>query len=115
MVIKKEKQLPDNALIVTDEEKNQSCLFSTDSVTFDRHASCAVVGADLFVVSGNKMARVEKFSHFLVASVNADQLTKFSISFDLEIPHANDTIFVVRNTLCIMGGFDDNYEPFSNV
>ena len=113
--IRKEKKLPDNALIVTDEEKNQSCLFSTDSVTFDRHASCAVVGADLFVVSGNKMARVEKFSHFLVASANTDKFTKFSISFDLEIPHANGTIFVVRNTLCVVGGCDDNYEPFSDV
>ena len=102
-------------LVVTDEEKSQFCLFSTDSVTFNRHVSCAVVDADLFIVSGDKMARVENFRHFLVASANVDQFKKFPISFDIDIPHANGTIFVVRNTLCVVGGCDDNYEPFSDI
>ena len=61
------------------------------------------------------MAWVENFRHFLVASANVDQFKKFPISFDIDIPHANGTIFVVRNTLCVVGGCDDNYEPFSDI
>ena len=57
---------PGSTLIVTDEEKEQLCLFSAGSVTFDRYVSCAVVGADLFIVSGDKMAKVEKFNHLLL-------------------------------------------------
>ena len=104
-----------NTLIVSDEEKNQSCLFSTDSVTFDGPVSCAVVGDDLFIIRGDKMAKVEKFTHLLVASASADQSTMFSISFDLKVPHANGTLFIVQDTLCVVGGCDDNYEPFSEI
>ena len=102
-------------IMVTDEEKKQSCLFSTDSVTFDSHVSCAVVGDDLFIASGDKMARVEKFTHLLVASASIDQNTTFSISFDLTVPHANSTLFAVQDTLCVVGGCDDKYEPFSEI
>ena len=108
-------ELAVNTVIVSDEEKNQSCLLSTDSVTFDGPVSCAVVGADLFIIRGDKMAKVEKFTHLLVASASADQSTTFSISFDLKVPHANGTLFVVQDTLCVVGGCDDNYEPFSEI
>ena len=99
----------ESRIMVIDEEKKQSCLFSTDSVTFDSHVSCAVVGDDLFIVSGDKMAQVEKFTHLLVASASIDQNTTFSISFDLTVPHANGTLFAVHNTLCVVGGCDDKY------
>ena len=102
-------------IMVIDEEKKQSCLFLTDSVTFDGHVSCAVVGDDLFVVNEDKMAQVEKFTHLLVASASIDQNTTFSISFDLTVPHANGTLFAVHNTLCVVGGCDDKYEPFSEI
>ena len=106
----------EGVLVVTDDEKKQSCLFSTDSVTFDGHVSSAVIGADLFILSGDKMAKVKKFTTLLVASAaNTDQSTKYSISFDLTVPHANSTLFVVQDTLCVMGGCDDNYEPFSDI
>ena len=106
-----------NTLLVNNEEENQSCLLSIDStsVTFDGFVSCTVVGADLFIVSGDKMAKVEKITHLLVASARADQSTTFSISFDLRVPHANGTLFVVQDTLCVVGGCDDNYEPFSEI
>ena len=107
------EQFSSNTLIVSDKEKNQSCLFSTDSVSFDGPVSCAVVGADLFIVSRNKMAKVEKFAYLLVA--RTDQSTMFSISFDLNVPHANGTLFVVQDTLCVVGGCDNNYEPFSEI
>ena len=107
------EQFSSNTVIVSDKEKNQSCLFSTDSVSFDGPVSCAVVGADLFIVSRNKMAKVEKFAYLLVA--RADRSTMFSISFDLKVPHANGTLFVVQDTLCVVGGCDDNYEPFSEI
>ena len=58
---------------IIDEEKQQSCicLVSTDSsVMISRYVNCAVVGADLFIVNGDKMAKVEKFAHLLVASAN---------------------------------------------
>ena len=102
-------------IMVIDEEKNQSCLFLTDSVTFDGHVSCAVVGDDLFIVNEDKMAQVEKFTHLLVASASIDQNTTFSISFDLTVPHANSTLFAVQDTLCVVGGCDDKYEPFSEI
>ena len=73
------RSISQSRIMVIDEEKKQSCLFSTDSVTFDGHVSCAVVGDDLFVVSGDKMAQVEKFTHLLVASASIDQNTTFSI------------------------------------
>ena len=106
---------PESTLIITDEEKEQLCLFSAGSVTFDRHVSCAVVGADLFIISGDKMAKVEKFSHLLFANTNSNRTKKFSISFGLNVPHANGTLFVTQNTLCVVGGCDDNYEPFSEI
>ena len=102
-------------IMVIDEEKKQSCLFLTDSVTFDGHVSCAVVGDDLFIVNEYKMAQVEKFTNLLVASASIDQNTTFSISFDLTVPHANGTVFAVHNTLCVVGGCDDKYEPFSEI
>ena len=102
-------------IMVIDEEKKQSCLFSTDSVTFEGHVSCAVVGDDLFVVNGDKMAQVKKFTNLLVASASIDQNTTFSISFDLTVPHANGTVFAVQDTLCVVGGCDDKYEPFSEI
>ena len=109
-------QQTEAVLVVTDDEKKQSCLFSTDSVTFDGHVSSAVVGDDLFILYGDKMAKVGKFTHLLVASAaNTDQDTKFSISFDLTVPHGNSTLFVVQDTLCVVGGCDDNYEPFSDI
>ena len=108
--------LSEDVLVVTDDEKKQSCLFSTDSVTFDGHVSSAVVGDDLFILSGDKMAKVEKFTHLLVASAaNTDQSTQFTISFDLTVPHTNSTLFVVQDTLCVVGGCDDNHEPFSDI
>ena len=107
----------ESVLIVSNEENNQLCLFVTDgSVTFDGHVSSAVVGDDLFILSGDKMSKVEKFTHLVVASAaNTDQYTRFSISFDLTVPHANSTLFVVQDTLCVVGGCDDNYEPFSDI
>lgn len=101
-------------MIVTDEETKQSGVFSTDSLTYDGYISCAIVDADLFVVSGDKMAKVEKFSHLLVTS--AEQNTTFSISFDLNVPHANSTLFVIQDILCVLGGCDEDYdEPFSDI
>ena len=101
-------------IIVTDEQTKRSGVFSTDSLTYDGHISCAIVDADLFVVSGDKMAKVEKFSHLLFAS--AEQNTTFSISFDLNVPHANSTLFVIRDILCVLGGCDEDYdEPFSGI
>ena len=106
----------ESAIIVSDEENKRSCLFLTNSVTFDGHVSSAVIGDDLFILSGDKMAKVEKFTHLLVASAaNTDQNTKFTISFDLTVPHANSTLFVIQDTLCVVGGCDDNYEPFSDI
>ena len=106
----------ESAIIINDEENKQSCLFLTDSVTFDGHVSSAVVGDDLFLLSRDKMAKVEKFTHLLVASAaNTDQNTKFTISFDLTVPHTNSTLFVIQDTLCVVGGCDDNYEPFSDI
>ena len=99
--------------MVTDEEKQQSCSFLTGSVTFDRYVNCVVIGADMFIVSGDKMAKVEKFTHLLVASTN--QATEYSITFDLSVPHANSTLFVIRDTLCIVGGCDEDCEPFSDI
>ena len=108
--------LSESVLVVTDDEKKQSCLFSTDSVTFDGHVSSAVVGDDLFILSKDKMAKVENFTHLLVASAaNTDQNTQFTISFDLTVPHANSTLFVVQDTLCVVGSCDDNHEPFSDI
>ena len=109
-------QFSESVLIISDEGNKQLCLFLTDSVTFDGHVSSAVVGDDLFILSGDKMAKVEKFTHLLVASAaNTDQSTKYSISFDLTVPHTNSTLFVVQDTLCVVGGCDDNYEPFSDI
>ena len=106
----------ESVLVISDEENKRSCLFLTNSVTFDGHVSSAVVGADLFILSGDKMAKVEKFTHLLVASAaNTDQDTQFTISFDLTVPHTNSTLFVVQDTLCVVGGCDDNYEPFSDI
>ena len=106
----------ESAITINDEENKRSCLFLTNSVTFDGHVSSAVVGDDLFILSRDKMAKVEKFTHLLVASAaNTDQNTKFTISFDLTVPHANSTLFVIQDTLCIVGGCDDNYEPFSDI
>ena len=109
------QKFPHSSILVIDEEKRQSCLFSTDSVLFDGHVSCAVVGDDLFIASGDSMAQVEKFTHLLVASASIDQNTTFSISFDLTVPHANGTLFAVQDTLCVVGGCDDKYEPFSEI
>ena len=102
LVQKAEQHFSENILVVIDEEKKQSCLFSTDSVTFDGHVSCAVVGDDLFIVHGDKMAQVEKFTYLLVASASIDHNTTFSISFDLTVPHANSTLFAIQDTLCIV-------------
>ena len=112
-----QQRFTESVLIVSNEENNQLCLFVTDgSVTFDGHVSSAVVGDDLFILSGDKMSKVEKFTHLVVASAaNTDQYTKYSISFDLTVPHANSTLFVVQDTLCVVGGCDDNYEPFSDI
>ena len=106
----------ESVLIVSDEDNKRSCLFLTNLLTFEGHVSSAVVGADLFILSGDKMAKVEKFTHLLVASAaNTDQDTQFTISFDLTVPHTNSTLFVVQDTLCVVGGCDDNYEPFSDI
>jgi len=103
-----------STLIVTDEEKQQSCSFLTGSVTFDRYVNCVVIGADMFIVSGDKMAKVEKFSHYLLVA-STKQATESSITFDLSVPHANSTLFVIQDTLCVVGGCDEDCEPFSNI
>jgi len=100
--------------MVTDEEKQQSCSFLTDSVTFDRYVNCTINGADLFIVSGDKMTKIEKFTHLLFANIFL-QIKEYSIKFDLSVPHANSTLFVIRDTLCIVGGCDEDCEPFSDI
>ena len=31
------------------------------------------------------------------------------------MPHANSTLFTVKDTLCVVGGCDDKYEPFCEI
>jgi len=70
-----------------------------------------LAGADMFIVSEDKMAWVKKFSDLLVVIHDKAH----DVSFDIDVPHANSTLFAVQDTLCIVGGCDKDYEPFSDI
>lgn len=110
---------PEHIIIVIDEQTQRFCSFSTKSVTFNRYANCAVVGTDIFFVSEDKMAKVENFNTLLIHKrilEQSKQLQMFLISFDINVPHADSTLFVVHNTLCTVGGYDRTHdEPFSDI
>ena len=99
------------AIINVNENSQQLTLHS--SVYFNRHDNCAVVGTNMFIVNKHKMAKVENLGDLLTGG--DDNTEKVPLLFDLDIPHANGTLFVVQDTLCIIGGCDDDYEPFSDI
>lgn len=99
-------------VIIATENHQQSCRFSSD-VNFSKYINCAAVGADIFIVNGNKMAKVEDFES-LIAANNTERAS--SIQFNIPVPHTDGTLFVVQDTLCTAGGRDQDYdEPFSNI
>jgi len=102
----------DCTFLITNEHNQKSCHFSTDSVNFNRYVSCAIIGADMFIVSENKMAKVGNFEKLLVNHQN----DLHSVSFDIEVIHTDSTLFVVQDALCAVGGHDQFYEdPFSEI
>ena len=91
--------------------KGVSCSFSTGSVHMNRHVKCALLNEDMFVISGNKMAKIEKFRKFLI-STNS---TCKEIDFTFDVPHINSTPFIVQGVLFVVGGCDQDHEPFSDI
>lgn len=103
-----------NNFTITDESNQASCSFSTGSVHMSRHVKCALLDEDLFVVSGNKMAKLEKFRKFLSSANNNNQTSK-EVEFSFDVPHLNSTPFVVQSNLFVVGGCDQDHEPFSDI
>ena len=100
-----------NNFTITDQCKGVSCSFSTGSVHMNRYVKCVLLDEDIFVVSGNKMAKIEKFRKFLLS---ADSTSK-EIDFTFDVPHINSTPFVVQGGLFVVGGCDQDHEPFSDI
>ena len=70
----------------------------------------------MFIINKNKMAKVEKFRHLLVANKLSSFTKQFhAVNFNIDVPHANGTLFCVQETLCVVGGCDKDYEPFSDI
>ena len=102
-----------NQFTVTNIENQRSRSFSTEDEDLSRHVNCAVVDTTLFIINDNKMAMVKNFSESLH---NEDvECDTTEVQFQIDVPHANSTLFVVHDTLCVVGGCDEDYEPFSNI
>ena len=85
------------------------------TVKLNRYVNFAFVGADMFIINHNKMAKVVKFRPLLVANKISVYTKRFDVKFNIDVPHANGTIFCVQDTLCVVGGCDKDYEPFSDI
>ena len=104
---------PSYTVIIADKDQQRSCRFSSD-ISFSRFINCAVVDNDMYIINGDKMAMVKDFNCFLTA--NHTQTARLSVQYDIIVPHTDSTLFVVQDTLCALGGHDQDYdEPFSNV
>ena len=103
-----------NKFTITDKCNKASCSFSTGSVHINRHVKCAILGEDLFIVSGNKMAKLESIRK-LLSSTNNNQSTLKEIEFKFDVPHYNSTPFVIQGSLFVLGGCDQDDEPFSDI
>lgn len=99
-----------NNFTITDESSGVSCSFSTGPIHMNRHVKCALLDDDLFVVCGDKMAKLEKFTRFLSSSHTTPE-----IEFSYDVPHVNSTPFVIQGILFVVGGCDQDYEPFSDI
>ena len=103
---------PFYTLIISDDEQ-RSCTFSS-VISFSRFINCAVVDTNMYIMNGDKMAIVKDFDCSL--TVNNTQTAGDSMQFNIIAPHTDSTLFVVQDTLCALGGHDQDYDdPFSNV
>ena len=111
---------PVGSVVITKQQEELSCRFSAKLVSFNRHVNCAIVGADMFIINGNKMAKIENFETSLydkdVYYKRIRMLSTSSMSFNLKVPHTDSSLFVAQNTLFTVGGRDQNYdEPFYEI
>lgn len=100
-----------NNFTITDKSKGISCSFSTGSVHMNRHVKCVLLDEDMLIISSNKMAKIEKFREFLLPANSTCQ----EVVFTFDVPHINSTPFVVQGSLFVVGGCDQDHEPFSDI
>ena len=101
---------------IKQEEECTSFIVNPDTVELNRYVNFSLVGADMFIINKNKMAKVEKFYHLLVANKLSSFTKQFhAVNFNIDVPHANGTLFCVQGTLCVIGGCDKDYDPFSDI
>ena len=104
-----------NNFTIIDESQGTSCSFSTGSIHMNQHVKCTLIDEDLFIISTNKMAKLEKFRKFLSSTTNNQTTSPKEIEFSYDVPHINSTPFVVQGSLFVIGGCDRDYEPFSDI
>ena len=90
---------------------------SDNNHSFNEHVKCALLSNDLFIISRNKMAKIENVQSCLSLRTvpTGRALEPIPIHFTKITPYMDSTPFVVNNTLFVMGGRDQGFEAFSEI
>ena len=99
-------------LIIDNNDESMSCSFLVNK--FSKHVKCVIINDDIFIVNGNKMAKIQNVKPLLSPTDPPTKPTMI-IDFHIDVPRINSTPFVIKETLFIVGGCDEDSEPFSEI
>lgn len=102
-----------------DGREQMVCSFSTGAHQFNEHVKCVIINDNLFIFNVNKMGKIENVKQRLFPKPCNDPSTlaepTHTVEFTQSVPHMNCTPFVIKETLFVVGGNDDDWEPFSDI
>jgi len=102
--------------IVNNNNENMLCLCGiAPNHQFNRHVKSVFISDNIFIVNMNKMAKIENVSTLLSDNTDLPIASTHTIEFTVNVPHNHGTPFVIKEVLFILGGCDEDHEPYSEV
>ena len=99
--------------IIDNNDESLSCSFLVNE--FNKHVKCVIINDNIYIVNGNKMAKIQNVKSLLSTTTDPPTKPTVIIDFLIDIPRINSTPFVIKETLFIVGGCDEDSEPFSEI
>jgi len=107
----------DILFIIDNSDESNTCSFLVDKLS--KHVKCVIIDDTIFIVNGNKMAKIEyvylQFQLSTTTFTSTSTKPINSVDFTINVPRVNSTPFVIKETLFIVGGCDEDSEPFSEI
>ena len=107
----------DILFIIDNSDESNTCSFLVDKLS--KHVKCVIIDDTIFIVNGNKMAKIEyvylQFQLSTITFTSTSTKPINSVDFTINVPRVNSTPFVIKETLFIVGGCDEDSEPFSEI